>query len=200
MYVVAGPPGSGKSTSFPVALSGFAFFNIDDRAAELNGHSYRDIPTDVRLRAQQECREFIEGSISAQRSFAVETTLRDGAANRQAAQARANGFTTWMVYVATGDAGENVRRIAARGKAGGHCAPPDVLRRGYEASLSHLPEALSSFDRVELYDNSRQVGMTSSTKPEFVACIVEGKAQFLKRSLPAWVRRALKAAGIKTRS
>jgi len=40
MIVVAGPPGSGKSTAFPVSSFGVAFFNADDRAATLNGESY----------------------------------------------------------------------------------------------------------------------------------------------------------------
>jgi dephospho-CoA kinase len=41
MIVVAGPPGSGKSTAFPVAESGVDSSNIDDRAAELNQGSFR---------------------------------------------------------------------------------------------------------------------------------------------------------------
>ncbi len=40
MYVVAGCPGSGKSIAFPIQESGLDFFNIDNRAAELNGGSY----------------------------------------------------------------------------------------------------------------------------------------------------------------
>jgi cell filamentation protein len=48
MFIVAGAPGGGKSSFF--ALSGFAglAFNADDRAAELNGGSYENIPTSVR--------------------------------------------------------------------------------------------------------------------------------------------------------
>jgi hypothetical protein len=44
MVVVAGPPGSGKSLFFPVGSLADAAFNVDDRAAELNGGSYRKIP------------------------------------------------------------------------------------------------------------------------------------------------------------
>jgi hypothetical protein len=36
MIVVAGPPGGGKSSAFPVSSFGVAYFNADDRAAELN--------------------------------------------------------------------------------------------------------------------------------------------------------------------
>ncbi|HEX9725654.1 MAG TPA: hypothetical protein VGC53_15340 [Vicinamibacteria bacterium] len=55
MIVVGGPAGSGKSTAFPVSDFGVDPFNIDDRAAELNGGSYRSIPPEIRARANQEC-------------------------------------------------------------------------------------------------------------------------------------------------
>ena len=48
MIVVAGPPGSGKSSVFPVAGFGIKYFNADDRAADLNGGSYRGISTNIR--------------------------------------------------------------------------------------------------------------------------------------------------------
>ncbi len=200
MYVVAGPPGSGKSKAHPVSGSGYDFFNIDDRAAELNGGSYRAIPSEVRAQAQMECRAFIALHLAERTSFAVETTLRDGAANAQAREARARGFRTSMIFVATDDVEENLRRIIARGKAGGHCAPLEVLRHGYQASLSHLPEALAAFDRVALYDNTRAARPGHPARPMLVARIVGGKARIRRRPLPAWVRTALAAAGIKARA
>lgn len=43
MFIIAGPPGAGKSSLF--SLSDFAdhVFNADDRAAELNSGSYESI-------------------------------------------------------------------------------------------------------------------------------------------------------------
>jgi predicted ABC-type ATPase len=76
MIVIAGPAGSGKSTAFPVAATGVDFFNIDDYAAVLNGGSYRDIPPEIRARANRECEAFIATHIRERKSFAVETTLR----------------------------------------------------------------------------------------------------------------------------
>ena len=37
MLVIAGPPGSGKSSSFPLTAFGHDAFNIDDRCAQLVG-------------------------------------------------------------------------------------------------------------------------------------------------------------------
>jgi len=48
MFIVAGPPGAGKSKAFPVAGFGVDFFNADDRAAALNGGSYVDILRRIR--------------------------------------------------------------------------------------------------------------------------------------------------------
>ena len=63
MVVVAGPPGGGKSTLYPLSSFGIAYFNADDRAAELNGGSYVDISIDIRRIVNREFEAFILGSI-----------------------------------------------------------------------------------------------------------------------------------------
>ena len=60
MIVVAGPPGSGKTTYFPVTALGIDSFNIDDRCAQILG-SYRAIPRDVRRAVARECERFVRG-------------------------------------------------------------------------------------------------------------------------------------------
>lgn len=75
MIVVAGPPGSGKTSSFPVTAFGIDAFNIDDRCAQVLG-SYRAIPRDVRRAVAKECERFVLRHIESGRAFAVETTLR----------------------------------------------------------------------------------------------------------------------------
>jgi predicted kinase len=59
MLVVAGPSGSGKSRYFAARRFGIAFFNVDDRCAELNGGVYSGISVAIRAQAQQECERFI---------------------------------------------------------------------------------------------------------------------------------------------
>lgn len=130
MLVVAGPPGSGKTTYFPVAALGIASFNIDDRCAQIVG-SYRAIPRDVRRAVAQECERFIREQIARTQSFAVETTLRTTAAVDQAAEARRQGFMTELLFVATDAVTENIKRVLVRAQSGGHGASERDIRAIY---------------------------------------------------------------------
>jgi predicted ABC-type ATPase len=92
MIVVAGPPGSGKSTLYPLSSLGVAFFNADDRAAELNGGSYVGISSEIRKTVNREFEAFVLSSIGVRTSFAVETTLRSDVTFNQARLAKQAGF------------------------------------------------------------------------------------------------------------
>jgi DNA helicase TIP49 (TBP-interacting protein) len=59
MVIVAGPPGSGKTTRFPVAEFGVDSFNADHRAAQLNGGSFRGIPKEIRSQVNVEFQKWI---------------------------------------------------------------------------------------------------------------------------------------------
>jgi hypothetical protein len=63
MIVVAGAPGSGKSSAFPVSSFGAAYFKADDRAAALNGGYYFGIPNTIRHSVNREFEAFVEKPI-----------------------------------------------------------------------------------------------------------------------------------------
>jgi len=67
MIIVAGPPGSGKSTAFPVNSFEFDYFNADDRAAEINNGSYQGIPPAIRTIVNQEYEQFVAEHIVAKK-------------------------------------------------------------------------------------------------------------------------------------
>jgi predicted ABC-type ATPase len=121
MLVVAGPPGSGKTTYFPVTAFRIDSFNIDDRCAQILG-SYRAISRDVRRAVAKECERFVREHIDHGLSFAVETTLRTTAAIEQAELARQHGFATQLRFVATDSIAENIARVLQRAQGGGHAA------------------------------------------------------------------------------
>ena len=181
MIVIAGPSGSGKSTFFSVRDYGVAGFNVDDRCAELNQGSYRDISPEIRARAQRECQEFIEACTRDLRSFAVETTLRTDIAIQQAKRAKAAGFQLKMAFVATNNVDENILRVARRGVNGGHSAPEQRLREIYQLSLENLPGAIQVFDEVSLYDSS-----VFDQPPRLVAQFLNGKVVSRSTPLPRW--------------
>src|SRR4051812_8608602 len=99
MFIVAGPPGSGKSTVFPVSSFGVDFFNADDDAAALNGGSYRDIPRSVREQVNRLFETFVIEHVQRRLSCAFETTLRTGITLEHAGLAKRAGFVlkcvTW---------------------------------------------------------------------------------------------------------
>jgi predicted ABC-type ATPase len=141
MIVVAGPPGSGKTRSFPASAFGVDGFNIDDRCAQILG-SYRAIPREVRGAVAKECERFVLAHIEHGRSFAVETTLRTTAAIDQAVLAQRNGFIADMHFVATDSIDENVARVIQRAQAGGHGASEREIRAIHHASIANLATAI----------------------------------------------------------
>lgn len=109
MTVVAGPPGSGRSTLYPLSSFGCAYCNADDRAAELNGGSYVAIPVRVRQQVNREIEAFVMGSIRRGVSF------------------RSTGMAAWgsrLVLIARARQGVEPRRFASRCSHAGR-APGD---------------------------------------------------------------------------
>src|SRR5215471_14737489 len=116
VIVVAGPPGSGKSTFFPISALGVDAFSIDDRCAQIVG-SYRAIPPAVRKAVSQECERFVDDHIGRRRSFAVETTMRTLVSVRQAERARSQGFRAALTFLCTTSPEINVERVLQRAQA-----------------------------------------------------------------------------------
>lgn len=184
MVVVAGPPGSGKTWSFPVTEFGVDSFNIDDRCAQILG-SYRSIPRDVRRAVARECEIFVQEHIAARRSFAVETTLRTTAAIAQAELARKYGFATELLFVATDSIALNIARVLQRAQGGGHGASEGEIRAIHAASIANLGKALEVFERASVYDST-----APWVAPRLVATAREGAVARLGAT-PNWLDRAL---------
>ena len=118
MIVVAGPPGGGKSSHFPVKNLGVDWFNSDDRAAQLNAGSYQNIPAGVRSTSGQQLQQFIDSHIEARRSFAFEIALRTDTGFQQIRRAKEMGFRVLMDFIAAGPLEEHIRRVMNRAALG----------------------------------------------------------------------------------
>jgi predicted ABC-type ATPase len=185
MIVVAGPPGSGKSTAFPVSGFGVTFLNAYDRAAALNGGSYAGISRQIRQQVNRDYEEFVIDHIKRRESFAIETTLRSKVTFEQARHGRSAGLRIEMRYLALDGFSLHLERVKARADAGGHSASEATLRRIHSASLGDLPRAIEETDELWVYDNSKLGG-----PPRLV---MEAKARtivFLEDPAPAWLAHA----------
>jgi predicted ABC-type ATPase len=186
MFIVAGPPGAGKSRAFPVAGFGVDFFNADDRAAALNGGSYVNISNRIRNEVNILFESFVRDHIERRVSCAFETTLRSGITFEQATLARRAGFTIEMRYVALGDFSMHLERVKMRADAGGHSAPESVLRTIYESSIRNLPRAIREMDFIHVYDNT-QWGVT----PRVLLQAEKGDVVYRADQIPDWLAAAV---------
>ncbi len=195
MFIVAGPPGGGKSTAFGLRAFAERIFNADDRAAELNGGSYRGIPLTVRTQVNREFERFVHESIATRQQFAIETTLRSAVTFEQANLAKAAGFRVTMTYVALESFELHFERVVRRSLAGGHAASESVLRRIYEASLRNLSVALdplrSGIDEIRIFDNS-----VPELIPRPVLKVGDGRIIWIGDEVPGWLRKVLGERGM----
>lgn len=186
MIVVAGPPGSGKSSRFPLSRFGVDWFNADDRAAELNLGSFHKIPAEIRSRVNVEFQQWILNHITNREGFAIETTLRSPITFEQARLAHGHGFWTTMDYVSVGSVEESVRRITERSYRGGHSASEKLVADIYEKSTKNLLTALdfaeSGIEVVRIYDNSEIRGHVRQ-----VLSFRRGRPRSIAPEVPAWL-------------
>jgi predicted ABC-type ATPase len=186
MFIVAGPPGSGKSTAFPVAGFGVDFFNADDHAAALNQGSYMGIPATIRTDVNRLFEAFVMEHISERLSLAFETTLRSGITFDQAALARRAGFSVEMRFVGLRTFAMHLERVKLRADMGGHSAPESVLRKIYESSMANLARAIHEMDFVHVYDNS-EWGAT----PALLLQSEKGEVVYQAEVIPDWIGKIL---------
>jgi predicted ABC-type ATPase len=160
VVVIGGPNGAGKTTwarrRLLETLDIREFVNADEIA---RGMSPLD-PEASALVAGRLMIERLNELVSAESSFAFETTCSGRGYVRLLKRCRAVGYQTTLIFLWLPSAEVALARVARRVSQGGHRIPDDVVIRRYSAGLRNMRHIyLPLADWAFIYDNSDEAGI-----------------------------------------
>lgn len=186
LCVVAGPNGSGKTTTTIQLLNNewgadSLYINPDNIAQEIFGDW--NSPEAV-LKAAEQATKLRYECLEQKRDFVFETVFSSNEKLEFLKKAKSEGFFIRLFYVCTSDPAINVSRITQRYMNGGHEVPISKVISRYYKSLINVEEAISFVDRAYIYDNS-----VNNQLPRLLYRTSNGKI-FKKYSddIPEWAR------------
>lgn len=190
LCVVAGPNGSGKTTTTIQLLSNewandSLYINPDNIAQEIFGdwNSPEAVMKAAQLATQQryECLE-------KHTDFVFETVLSSDEKLEFLQKAHKEGFFIRLFFVCTSDPEINVNRITKRYLNGGHEVPISKVISRYYKSLTNAMLAIPFVDRAYIYDNS-----VDNELPKLLFRTSQGKIvkQYIE-SIPEWAQTLIK--------
>ena len=156
LCVVAGPNGSGKTTTTIQLLNNewaadSLYINPDNIAQEMFGDW--NSPEAV-LKAAEKATQMRYECLEQGRDFVFETVFSSPEKLEFLKKAKETGFFIRFFYVCTSDPSINVARITQRYLNGGHEVPISKVISRYYKSLLNAEEAIAFVDRAYVYDNS----------------------------------------------
>lgn len=190
LCVVAGPNGSGKTTTTIQLLSNewandSLYINPDNIAQEIFGdwNSPEAVMKAAQLATQQryECLE-------KHTDFVFETVLSSDEKLEFLQKAHKEGFFIRLFFVCTSDPEINVNRITKRYLNGGHEVPISKVISRYYKSLTNAMLAIPFVDRAYIYDNS-----VDNELPKLLFRTSQGKiVKQYTESIPEWAQTLIK--------
>ena len=189
MCIVAGPNGSGKTTTTEQLLKNewgadSLYINPDNIAKDIYGDWNS---TDSILKAAQKATQLRYDCLSNGTDFVFETVFSSAEKMDFVRKAKDAGFFIRIFYVCTESPLINIHRIAQRYLNGGHEVPISKTISRYYSSLKNISEAIKIADRVYLYDNS-----VENVDPRLILRTADGKiARQYTDNLPNWVRAVI---------
>ena len=156
LCVVAGPNGSGKTTTTVQLLNNewaadSLYINPDNIAQETFGDWNSH---DAVLKAAEYSTQLRYKCLEQGRDFVFETVFSAAEKVEFLQKAHDAGFFIRFFYVCTSDPAINVARITQRYLDGGHEVPISKVVSRYYKSLLNAAKAISFVDRAYVYDNS----------------------------------------------
>ena len=190
LCVVAGPNGSGKTTTTVQLLNDewtaeSLYINPDNIAQESFGDW--NSPEAVIKAAEQATQQRYD-CLQQGRDFVFETVFSSAEKLEFLKKAKEVGFFIRFFFVCTSDPAINVARITQRYINGGHEVPISKVISRYYKSLINAEEAISFVDRAYVYDNS-----VDNLLPRLLFRTTDG--QLFKQytnDIPEWAKLLLK--------
>lgn len=189
LCVVAGPNGSGKTTTTIQLLNNewaadSLYINPDNIAEETFGDW--NSPEAV-LKAAEKATQLRYDCLEQGRNFVFETVFSSNEKLEFLHKAKAAGFFIRFFYVCTSDPAINIVRITQRYMNGGHEVPISKVISRYYKSLVNAEEAISFVDRAYIYDNS-----IDNQLPRLLYRTSEGKLiKSYTEDIPEWAKTIL---------
>lgn len=190
LCVVAGPNGSGKTTTTVQLLNNewtadSLYINPDNIAQDTFGDW--NSPEAV-IKAAERATKLRYECLEQKRDFVFETVFSSDEKLAFLQKAKETGFFIRFFYVCTSDPAINVARITQRYLNGGHEVPISKVISRYYKSLLNATKAISVVDRAYVYDNS-----IDNQLPRLLYRTIEGKL-FKKYvdNIPEWAGMLLK--------
>lgn len=187
LCVVAGPNGSGKTTTTIQLLESewstdSLYINPDNIAQETfgNWNSPEAVMKAAKLATEKryECLEL-------GKDFVFETVFSSDEKLEFLRQAKENGFFIRFFFVCTIDPEINVCRITKRYLNGGHEVPISKIISRYYKSITNAKIAISFVDRAYIYDNSIEDQI-----PRLLYRTTEGKVfKQYTDDIPEWAKQ-----------
>lgn len=113
-------------------------------------------------------------------TFTFETVMSSPDKIRFMREAQAQGYRTYLYFVATDDPAINIERVRLRVLQGGHPVPEDKIRSRYLRSIGLLDEACTVSNRAYIFDNSGEA-------QQLIAEVTDGdRLHPHAEVLPAW--------------
>lgn len=165
VVVVAGPNGSGKTTTAPVLLRDtlgmVEFVNADLIAAGISPFS----PENASIQAGRIMLSRIKELSRTRADFGIETTLASRTYALLLSRLRnESDYKVFLIFLWVSSPEVAIARVARRVTLGGHHVPADVIERRYHRGLQNFLHLYSPLaDQWQLYDN------TLSYAPKIVA-------------------------------
>ena len=190
LCVVAGPNGSGKTTTTVQLLNNewtadSLYINPDNIAQEMFGDW--NSPEAV-VKAAEHATQLRYECLEQNRDFVFETVFSSAEKLEFLQKAKETGFFIRLFYVCTSDPAINVARITQRYLNGGHEVPISKVISRYYKSLINATKAISFVDRAYVYDNS-----IDNQLPRLLYRTTEGRLfkQYVE-DIPEWAGMLLK--------